>query len=98
MTIISGIIETRKMLERCAMINYDPLWETLKKKGISTYVLRVKMRVSGSIVQRLRRNMSVSTNTLDDLCNLLNCSLSEVAEHVPDKKEATEQSEKGHSA
>lgn len=68
------------------MIVYDPLWETLKKKGLSTYTLRVKFQISGSTVQRLRKNMSVSTNTLGDLCNLLDCSLSEVAEHIPDKK------------
>lgn len=68
------------------MIVYDPLWNTLKKKGLSTYTLRVKFQISGSTVQRLRKNMSVSTNTLDDLCGLLNCSLSEIAEHVPDKK------------
>lgn len=68
------------------MIVYDPLWDTLKKKGLSTYTLRVKFHISGSTVQRLRRNMSVSTNTLDDLCNLLDCSLSEVAKHVPDEE------------
>lgn len=66
------------------MIVYTPLWETLKKKGLSTYTLRAKYQISGSTVQRLRRNMSVSTNTLDDLCRLLDCSLSEIAEHIPD--------------
>lgn len=64
------------------MIVYDPLWDTLKKKGLSTYTLRVKFQISGSTVQRLRKNMSVSTNTLDDLCRLLDCSLAEVAEYV----------------
>lgn len=80
------------------MVVYDPLWETLKKKGLSTYTLRVKFQISGSTVQRLRRNMSVSTNTLDDLCNLLECSLSEIAEHVPDKKLAEGQPENEHRA
>lgn len=73
------------------MIIYDPLWDTLKKKGLSTYTLRVKFQISGSTVQRLRRNMSVSTNTLDDLCRLLDCTLSEVAEHVPDKGRTAKQ-------
>lgn len=67
------------------MIIYTPLWETLKKKGMSTYTLRVKFNISGSTVQRLRRNMSVSTNTLDDLCELLNCSISDIVEHIPNK-------------
>lgn len=67
------------------MIVYDPLWETLKKKGLSTYTLRVKFGISGSTVQRLKRNMSVSTNTLDDLCKLIGCKLSDVAEFVEDE-------------
>lgn len=72
------------------MIVYDPLWETLKNKGLSTYTLRAKFGISGSTVQRLKRNMSVSTNTLDDLCKLIGCKLSDVAEFVEDeaKKQA----------
>ncbi len=68
------------------MIVYTPLWETLRKKGMSTYTLRVKMNISGSTVQRLRKNMSVSTNTLDDICELLNCSISDVVEHIPNEQ------------
>lgn len=67
------------------MIVYDPLWATLKKKGLSTYTLRVKFQMSGSTVQRLRRNLSVSTNTLDDLCTLLDCPLSDIAVYLPGK-------------
>ncbi len=80
------------------MIVYDPLWETLKKKGLSTYTLRAKFQISGSTVQRLRRNMSVSTNTLDDLCNLLGCSLSEIAEYLPNEKLTAEQPGNKHGA
>ncbi len=64
------------------MITYNPLWKTLKRKGMSTYTLRVKMGMSGSTVQRLRKNMSVSTNTLDDICKLLDCQLSDIAEFI----------------
>jgi len=61
------------------LIVYTPLWETMKKKGVTTYTLREKYRISGSTVQRLKKNLSVSTNTLDDLCVLLDCELSDVA-------------------
>ena len=61
------------------MIVYTPLWETMKQKGVTTYTLREKWNLSGSTVQRLRKNMSVSTNTLDDLCILLDCELSDIA-------------------
>ena len=66
------------------MIVYTPLWETMRRKGITTYTLREKYRISGSTVQRLKRNESVSTNTLSDLCRLLDCRLEEIACYEPD--------------
>lgn len=66
------------------MIVYTPLWETIRRKGITTYTLREKYRISGSTVQRLKRNESVSTNTLSDLCRLLDCRLEEIACYEPD--------------
>ena len=68
------------------MIVYTPLWETMKKRGVTTYTLREKYKISGSTVQRLKKNMSVSTNTLDDLCKLLDCSLEEVAAFLPEER------------
>lgn len=67
------------------MVVYTPLWETMKRRGVTTYTLRVKCGVSGSTIQRLKKNQSVSTNTLSDLCALLDCSLSEVAEYRKDE-------------
>lgn len=63
------------------MIVYTPLWETMKQKGVTTYTLREKWKISGSTVQRLKKNLSVSTNTLDDLCALLDCELSDIAKY-----------------
>lgn len=68
------------------MIVYDPLWKTMKDKHITTYTLRAKHGISNSTVQRLKNNMPVSTNTLDMLCTLLNCSLGDVAEHTTQRK------------
>ncbi len=70
------------------MIVYTPLWETMKQKGVTTYTLREKWNMSGSTVQRLKKNMSVSTNTLDDLCELLDCELSDVARYEKADSEA----------
>lgn len=64
------------------MIVYDPLWRLMKQKGFTTYTLRIKHGMSNSTVQRLRKNMSVSTNTLDDLCKLLDCELSDIAIYI----------------
>ena len=66
------------------MIVYSPLWRTMQERNFTTYTLRVKYEISNSTVQRLKKNMPVSTNTLDMLCKILNCKLSDVAEYIPD--------------
>ncbi len=66
------------------MIVYDKLFETMKKKGISQYKLMKKHKVSAGQLDRLRKNQNVSTYTLNQLCGILDCSLSDIAEYVPD--------------
>ena len=69
------------------MISYAPLWETMKKRGASTYTLQVKGGVSSSTIRRLKANESVSTNTLDALCKILDCSLEDIVVYLPDKSQ-----------
>lgn len=66
------------------MISYDPLWETMRRKGATTYTLQVKGEISSSTIRRLKANESVSTNTLDALCKILACELSDVVIYRPD--------------
>lgn len=66
------------------MIRYDQLWHTMKERGISQYDLYHKFHISRSQIHRLRKNENVQVNTLDRLCNILNCKLSDVATHFPD--------------
>lgn len=68
------------------MISYEPLWRTMKVRGATTYTLQVKGEISSSTVRRLKAGESVSTNTLDALCRILECELSEIVEYLPDKK------------
>lgn len=52
------------------MIRYTPLWETMKKRGTTTYTLRVKEGMGHATVQRLQKDLPVSTHTLDTLCSV----------------------------
>lgn len=67
------------------MICYRPLWETMKKQGVTTYTLRVKHNMSHATVQRLQADMPVSTHTLNKLCEILRCPLGDVAEYVAEE-------------
>ena len=68
------------------MITYRPLWKTMADKKFTTYTLRVKHHISHATVQRLQKDMPVSTHTPDKLCTLLDCRLEDVAKHMPDEK------------
>lgn len=66
------------------MIKYDKLWITLEKKGLTKSMLNKKYNVSKAQLYRLRYNLPVSTNTLDRFCNILQCDISDIMEHIPD--------------
>ncbi len=66
------------------MISYAPLWNTMQKRGATTYTLQFKGGVSSSSIRRLKAGESVSTNTLEALCKVLDCTIPEIIEYVPD--------------
>ncbi len=69
------------------MISYAPLWETMQKRGATTYTLNVKGGVSSSTIRRLKAGESVSTNTLEALCKILDCTLQDVVEYLLDNRQ-----------
>ena len=60
------------------MITYAPFYKTLKKKNITTYKLIKDFGVSRSLIDRLKHNKPISTQTIDDLCSFLDCSVEEI--------------------
>ena len=68
------------------MISYQPLWDTLKRKGISQYQLINTYHISVGQLSRLRTNANISTHTLNILCNILDCELSDIAVYVREKE------------
>lgn len=60
------------------MISYEPLYRTLKEKGISTYKLINEYGISRSLLDRLKHNRPISTVTLDDLCKILHCKVEDI--------------------
>jgi len=68
------------------MIVYDRLWETMKKKNISQYRLIKYYHVSAGQIGRLKKNMYISTHTVDVLCTILECEAEDIMEYRPDPK------------
>ena len=50
----------------------------------TTYTLQAKGQISSSTIRRMKAGESVSTNTLDALCKILQCDLQDVVEYLPE--------------
>ena len=66
------------------MISYEPLWETMKKKNITTYTLIYKLGFSPYTITNLKRNKSITINTLEKLCKVLDCTADGIVRFDPD--------------
>ena len=73
-----------EMRELSDMISYAPLWKTMEARGATTYTLQVKGQISSSTIGRIKADESVSTNTLEALCKILDCTINDVIEYLPD--------------
>lgn len=60
------------------MISYDPLWQTMKEKEISTYVLIEKYNIPSKTIYNLKHGKNITTATLETLCDILDCTANEV--------------------
>jgi len=60
------------------VVSYAPLWVTMKERNVSAYALVKKYNINDYTLTRMRRGEHVSTRTLEDLCQILNCKVQDV--------------------
>lgn len=68
------------------MISYENLWNVMKEKGVSQYMLIKKYGVSPAQITRLKRNESVSTHTIEVFCKILDCDVGDIMEYIAEDK------------
>ena len=69
------------------MISYDPLWRTMKERGVSTYALINDYNINPRTINNLKHNKSVTAYTLEKLCKILDCKVEDVITILPDTEE-----------
>lgn len=62
------------------MISYGPLWKTMEKRGVTKYTLIYKMGFSAYTITNLKRNKSITMNTMEKLCKVLQCTPNDIVE------------------
>ena len=66
------------------MISYDNLWNVMKEKGITQYMLIKRYNISPGQITRLKRNESVSTHTIEMFCRILSCEVGDIMKYITD--------------
>ena len=66
------------------MISYKPFWDTLNKRDMSTYNLIYKFGLSANTIHRIKHGEAITTKTINELCSIMSCSVSEIIEYIED--------------
>ena len=64
------------------MVSYEPLWQTMKDRGITEYAL-MKHGINPRTVNNLRHNRGITVYTLERLCTILQCTPNEILTFIP---------------
>ena len=59
------------------VIDYSPLWKTMKDCGISQYTL-INRGIDKHTLDQLRKNQNVTVLTIEKLCDILHCTPNDV--------------------
>lgn len=76
-----------KQFEVVFMVSFAPFRKLIQERGITTYYLRNKCgeyNLGNKTLERLMADQSVSTNTIDALCQILDCEVTDILEVIRD--------------
>ena len=70
-------------------ISYQPLWDTLKERGMRKEDLRLAAGLTTNMIANMGKGEHISMKTLLRICEALNCEITDVIELVSDEPAST---------
>lgn len=58
-------------------VSYEPLWQTMKNRGITQYQL-LKSGIDNKTLDSLKKNRNITMLTLEKICRIVDCSPNDV--------------------
>ena len=74
-------VENRKAV--VFVLDYSPLWETMRNKEISQYEL-LKSGIDNKTLDSLKKGKNITLLTLEKICAAVGCTPNEVVRFIPD--------------
>jgi len=65
-------------------VRYDKLFALLKKRNMNNIDLTRKTGFSGNIMTRIKRNKYISLESVEKICMVLECEVTDILEFLPD--------------
>ncbi|MFQ6819225.1 MAG: helix-turn-helix domain-containing protein [Blautia sp.] len=65
------------------MIDFSPLWKTMKLRGITQYKL-LQNGIDNKTLDSLKKNKNITLLTLEKLCRILECTPNEIIRFTDD--------------
>lgn len=59
------------------MINYSPLWETMRLRNITQYQL-LKSGIDNKTLDSLKKGKNITMLTLEKLCSIIGCTPNDI--------------------
>ena len=63
------------------MLDYSPLWETMRRKEISQYRL-LKAGIDNKTLDSIKKGSNITLLTLEKICAILDCTPNDVVRFV----------------
>ena len=63
------------------MIDYSPLWETMKERGVTQYRL-LQRGIDNRTLDALKKNKNITLLTLEKLCVILECTPDDIVRFI----------------
>ena len=67
------------------MIDFSPMWELMKEKGISQYYLLKKIGIDSKTLARIKKNGNITLLTLEKLCRGMQCTPNDIVRFIDDE-------------
>ena len=72
------------------MVSYNKLWKLLIDRGMKKTDLQTIAGISSVSLAKLGKNENVNTDTLNKICDALQCDFSDIMERITNSSEDTE--------
>lgn len=63
------------------IIDYGPLWKTMKLKEVSQYHL-LQSGIDNKTLDSLKKNKNITLLTLEKLCNIIECTPNDIVRFI----------------